>query len=59
MKKESLLQTNPYLKHPEIASRLIERSVITSCGVEGIKVDFNKVADFHIPQRSNKRSAGN
>lgn len=34
----SLLDTNPYLKDPELRDRLIERSVVTSCGVEGIKV---------------------
>jgi hypothetical protein len=59
MKKQSLLQTNPYLNNPQIAPRLIERSVVSSCGVEGIKVDLKKVADFHIPQHSEKRSAGN
>jgi hypothetical protein len=32
-----LIETNPYLTDPSIRKMLIERSVTTSCGVEGIK----------------------
>ena len=59
MEKQSLLQTNPYLKNREVASKLIERSVVTSCGVEGIKVDLKKINELHVPQQSEKRTAGN
>lgn len=41
MKKKSLIDTNPHLKDPDKRKELIERSVRTSCGVEGIKVDFS------------------
>lgn len=37
MKIKSLIHTNPYLKDPAKRKELIERSVRTSCGVEGIK----------------------
>jgi hypothetical protein len=37
MKKKSLIETNPYLKDPAQRKMLVERSVRTSCGVEGIK----------------------
>lgn len=35
---KALIETNPYLKDPITREKLIERSVTTSCGVEGIKV---------------------
>ena len=38
MKAEPLSKTNPYLKDKKKAKKLIERSVETSCGVEGIKI---------------------
>jgi len=59
MKKQSLLQTNPYLKNPIIAQKLIERSVTSSCGVEGIKVDLKMVADIRIPEHLQKGSSQN
>ena len=34
--KKSLLETNPYLKNPELRKRLIRRSVVSSFAVEGI-----------------------
>jgi hypothetical protein len=34
--KKSLLETNPYLKDPELRKRLIRRSVVSSFAVEGI-----------------------
>ncbi len=39
MKEKSLIKTNPYLMNPEVRDRLIERSVLSSCGVEGVKID--------------------
>jgi hypothetical protein len=36
MKTPSLINTNPYLKDEENRKRLAQRSVRTSCGVEGI-----------------------
>lgn len=56
MKTKSLLETNPYLKDPEIREKLITRSVITSCGVEGVIVDFRKAANIDIPKRSDINS---
>ncbi|MFI4956858.1 MAG: hypothetical protein ACHQAX_06595 [Gammaproteobacteria bacterium] len=50
MENKSLLNTNPYLKNPATRQKLIEQSVITSCGVEGIRVDFSKIAHISIPK---------
>lgn len=36
MKQKSLIETNPYLKDPEMRRKLVIRSVRTSCAVEGI-----------------------
>lgn len=55
MKTKPLIETNPYLKDPATRERLIRRSVVTSCGVEGIKVDFQKAAHIEIPRRRNKK----
>lgn len=33
-----LSQTNPYLKDPELRNKLVNRTVITSSGVEGVKL---------------------
>lgn len=41
MKTEPLIKTNPYLQDPVERQRLIARSVKTSCGVEGIKLNEN------------------
>ncbi len=51
MKTKSLIETNPYLKNSATRAKLIVRSVVTSCGVEGVKVDFNKAAHIEIPRR--------
>jgi hypothetical protein len=41
MKRQTLLETNPYLKDPAEMRKLISRSVTTSCAVEGIRVEAN------------------
>lgn len=55
MKTRPLIETNPYLKDPETRERLIDRSVISSCGVEGIKIDFKKMPEVKIPRRGHKK----
>lgn len=55
MKAKSLIQTNPYLKDRKIREKLIERSVISSSGVEGIKVDFKKKSNIQILNRRDKK----
>jgi len=42
MGKKSLLETNPYLKDPELRKFLIERSVASSCAIEGVHVTYPK-----------------
>lgn len=59
MKKQSLLQTNPYLSDTKMAKALIERSVVSSCGVEGIKVDLTRSTHFVVPEHIEKRSGRN
>ncbi len=57
MRKNSLSKTNPFLKDPQQRERLITRSVITSCGVEGIKVnltDLSKPSPIIIHRRDKK-----
>lgn len=41
MKTKPLIETNPYLKDPASMQKLVSRSVKTSCGVEGIKINPN------------------
>ncbi len=53
MKTKSLIQTNPYLKDPTQRQKLNERSVRSSCGVEGIKVD-NQKKPIKIVRREKK-----
>jgi hypothetical protein len=55
MKSKPLSETNSYLKDPERREKLIERSVASSCGVEGIKVNFRKMKKVNIPRRGNKK----
>lgn len=38
MKKKTLIETNPYLRDPKERKRLLQQSVISSFGVEGIKI---------------------
>lgn len=42
MKKKSLLETNPYLKDPELRKYLIEQFVASSSAIEGVKVTYPK-----------------
>jgi len=44
MRKKSLLETNPYLKDPELRAALIERSVATSTAVEGVHIKIPKLS---------------
>jgi hypothetical protein len=53
MKARPLIETNPYLKDAETRKKLVQRSVKTSCGVEGIKVVH--VIHFDIPRRKSKK----
>jgi hypothetical protein len=34
---------------------LVERSVVSSCGVEGIRVDFKKIALVKLPKQRDKK----
>jgi Fic family protein len=36
--KKSLIETNPYLKDPELRKKLLRRSAISSSAIEGIYV---------------------
>ena len=42
MKKKSLLETNPYLKDPELRKYLIEQFVASSTAIEGVHVKYPK-----------------
>jgi hypothetical protein len=42
MKKKSLLETNPYLKDPEVRAFLIERCVASSTAIEGVHIKSPK-----------------
>jgi hypothetical protein len=44
MKKKSLLETNPYLKDPELRAALIERFVATSTAIEGVNIKIPKLS---------------
>ena len=51
MKNTSLAKTNQYLKDSQKRKRLVDRSVKTSCGVEGIKINLATVLEIAIPRR--------
>jgi Fic family protein len=36
--KKSLLETNPYLKDPEMRKKMMRRSIISSSAIEGIHI---------------------
>lgn len=55
MKTQSLINTNPYLKDAGNRKRFVQRSVRTSCGVEGIYEKDDKSETFSIPSRGKKR----
>jgi len=44
MKKKSLLETNPYLKDPELRAALIEISVASSTAIEGVHIKIPKLS---------------
>lgn len=50
-RKKPLSETNHYLKDPEIRKKLAERSVRTSSGVEGIKLDPNRKCKYKITRK--------
>ena len=43
MKKESLLETNPYLRDPELRAFLIEQFVASSTAIEGVHIKYPKL----------------
>ncbi len=46
MKKKTLIHTNPHLRDPERRRKLNEKSVISSSGVEGIKVSTKDIRNI-------------
>jgi hypothetical protein len=44
MKKKSLLETNPYLKDPELRNALIKISVASSTAIEGVRIKVPKLS---------------
>ncbi len=44
MKKKSLLETNPYLKDPELRAALIEQFVASSTAIEGVHIKIPKLS---------------
>lgn len=55
MKKQILLETNPYLQDPKVRKRLIAKAIKTSCEVEGIDIEDNVKSLRKIAQNSEKR----
>ncbi len=55
MRKKPLIETNPYLKDAAMREKLVTRSVVTSCGVEGVKIDFRKMSHIEIKQKRNEK----
>jgi hypothetical protein len=44
MKQKSLLETNPYLKDPELRKALIEISAASSTAIEGVRIKIPKLS---------------
>ena len=63
MKKKSLLETNPYLKDPELRKFLIEQFVAPSSAIEGVQVTYpkftkelkKKMSDIGAAQKAQKK----
>ncbi len=55
MNRKSLKHTNPYLRDSKTREKLINRSVESSFGVEGIKLDLDKIKKVHIPSQGIKK----
>ena len=51
MKMKPLSETNPFLKDPDLREEFIIRSVMTSCGVEGVNVDFSQPLPIEIQEK--------
>jgi hypothetical protein len=43
MSNKSLLETNPYLKDPEVRAFLIEQFVASSTAIEGVHIKYPKL----------------
>lgn len=43
--KKSLLETNPYLKDPEMRKKMMRRSIISSSAIEGIFITEEDLAE--------------
>ncbi len=50
--KKSLLETNPYLKDPEMRKKLIRRFIISSSAIEGIHINEEDLQRFQEEQAS-------
>lgn len=44
--KKSLLETNPYLKDPELRRKMLDRSIISSSAIEGIHITEEDLQRF-------------
>jgi Fic family protein len=57
--KKSLLETNPYLKDPEMRKKLIRRSIISSSAIEGIYIteeDLDRIEKYQAEKDSKAES---
>lgn len=50
MRKKSLLETNPYLKDPELRDALIKHFVASSTAIEGVRIKIPK-----LPRKMKKK----
>jgi hypothetical protein len=50
MRKKSLLETNPYLKDPELRDALIKQFVASSTAIEGVHIKIPK-----LPRKMKKK----
>ena len=51
--KKSLLETNPYLKDPELRRKMLDRSIISSSDIEGIHITEDDLQRWR-EERANK-----
>lgn len=64
MKKKSLLETNPYLKDPELRDALIKIFVASSTAIEGVRIKIpklsrklkKKMSDIAATQKAQEKS---
>ncbi len=56
--KKSLIETNPFLKDPAKRRRMLERSVLSSSAIEGIRITGEELRRFMAKRAKTEEAEG-